>query len=335
MARRNGRPTIRAVADAAGVSIATVSRAMSGQSVRPELAERVRAAAEELGYQPNPAAQGLVSGLNLTVGVVAPDLANPYFNTFLKALNVNATRAGFRTLVADTDNQPEEELEISRNLLRHVDGLVLISPRMPNESLRVLAKESDNIVLANRVAVGVGLPTVAVDIFGAMLDLCGHLARLGHRKLVYLEGPAAAWPNIERRRAIEHASAFGMEAAIVPAGSSIEHGHEAAEEALKHNPTALVAFNDLVALGALARLGELGVRVPEDVSLTGTDDIPFARFATPPLTTTVGPQVRLGEAAWDLINAVMAGESPDEVPMLKADLVVRGSTGPAPGEPRE
>lgn len=330
MARRTGRPTIRAVAEAAGVSIATVSRAMSGQSVRPELAERVRAAVEELRYQPNPAAQGLVSGLNLTVGVVAPDLANPYFNMFLKALNVNATRAGFRTLVVDTDNHPDEELDISRNLLRHVDGLVLISPRMPTESLRLLAKESANIVLANRIAIGVGLPAVAVDTFGAMLDVCGHLARLGHRKLVYLEGPSAAWANVERRRAIEHATAFGMEVAVVPAGSSIEHGHQAAEAALEHKPSALVAFNDLVALGALARLGELGVRVPEDISLTGSDDIPFARFAAPPLTTTVGPQQRLGEAAWSLINAVMAGESPDDVPMLKADLVVRGSTGPAP-----
>lgn len=333
--KRNGRPTIRAVADAAGVSIATVSRVMSGQSVRPELAERVHAAAEQLGYQPSPAAQGLVSGVNDTVGVVAPDLANPYFNEVLKALNVNATRSGFRTLVADADNDPDEELEISRNLLRYVDGLVLVSPRMPTESLRVLAKESATIVLANRVAMGVGLPTVAVNTFGAMLDLCGHLARLGHRRLVYLDGPAEAWQNSERRRAVEQAGSFGIEAHVVAAGSSIEQGHAAVDEALTHKPTGMVAFNDLVALGAMARLGELGIRVPEDISVTGTDDIPFARFASPPLTTTVGPQQRLGEAAWDLLKAAMAGESTDEVPMLTADLVLRDSTGPAPDKAHE
>ncbi|MEV4734841.1 LacI family DNA-binding transcriptional regulator [Saccharopolyspora sp. NPDC049426] len=321
--------TIRSVADAAGVSIATVSRVMSGQSVRSELADRVRSAAEDLGYQPNPSAQGLVSGLNRTVGVVVPDLANPYFNGVLKALNVDAARAGFRTLVADSDNDENEELEISRNLLRYVDGLVLVSPRMPSESLHVLAKESTNVVLVNRVAVGLGLPTVAVDAFGAMLELCGHLARLGHKKLAYLEGPAAAWQSVERRRAVEHAAAFGLDVAFVPAGPSIQHGHDAVDEALTHKPTALVAFNDLVALGALSRLRELNLRVPEDISLTGTDDIAFARFSTPSLTTTAAPQRRLGEGAWGLISAVMAGESAEESPLLKAEMVVRDSTGPA------
>lgn len=330
MVRRDGRVTIRSVADAAGVSIATVSRVMSGQSVRPELADRVRSAAQELGYQPNPAAQGLVSGINRTVGVVVPDLANPYFNGVLKALNVHAARAGFRTLVADSDNDENEELEISRNLLRHVDGLVLVSPRMSSESLHVLAKESANIVLVNRVAVGLGLPTVAADAFGAMLELCGHLARLGHKKLAYLEGPPAAWQSVERRRAVENAGAFGLDIALVSAGPSIEHGHDAVDEALTHEPTALVAFNDLVALGALSRLRELGMRVPEDISLTGTDDIAFARFSAPSLTTTAAPQQRLGEVAWELISALMAGKGTEEIPLLKAEMVIRDSTGPAP-----
>ena len=330
MVGRSGRVTIRSVADAAGVSIATVSRVMSGQNVRPELADRVRNAAERLGYHPNPAAQGLVSGVNRTVGVIVPDLANPYFNGVLKALNGNASHAGFRTLVADSDNDENEELEISRNLLRYVDGLVLVSPRMPAESLRVLAKESPNIVLVNRVTVGLGLPTVAVDAFGAMLELCGHLARLGHRKLAYLEGPPAAWQSVERRRAVEQAEAFGLDVAFVPAGPSIEHGRDAVDEALTHQPTALVSFNDLVALGALSRLRELGLRVPEDLSLTGTDDIAFARFSAPSLTTTAAPQQRLGDGAWELLSAVMAGETTEEIPLLKAELVVRDSTGPAP-----
>lgn len=328
--RGSGRPTIRAVADKAGVSVATVSRVMAGLTVRPESAQRVRAAADALGYRPSSAAQGLASGRRRSVGVVAPDLANPFFSGMLKAFNACAVSAGTKTLVADTSNNPEEEIEVSRSLLRHVDALVLASPRMAADSLRLLANESRNIVLINRVALGVGLPTVTVDFFGAMLELCGHLARLGHRKLAYLAGPPAAWPSIERRRAIEHAAAFGLEIAVIEAGASIECGHAAVVEALTHEPTALVAFNDLVAFGALAKLSELGIQVPDEVSLTGADDIPFARFGNPPLTTTLGPHQQLGEAAWELVTAVIAGDIGQQIPPLKADMVERESTGPAP-----
>lgn len=327
---RSRRPTIRAVAEAAGVSVATVSRVMAGRSVRPESAERVRAVADALGYQPNPAAQGLASGLQRSVGVIAPDLANPHFNEMLKAFNARAASAGIRTLVADTGDDADEEIEVSRSLQRHVDGLVLASPRMPATSLRMLVKGNHNVVLINRVAIGVGLPAVTVDFYGAMLELCGHLARLGHRKLVYLAGPPAAWPNFERLRAIEHAAAFGLEVAVVQAGASVECGHKAAAEALSHDPTALVAFNDLVAFGALAKLADLGIRVPDEISVTGTDDIPFARFATPSLTTTRGLQQRLGKAAWELINAVMDGNTSEQLPALKAGVIERGSTGPIP-----
>ncbi|WP_020660503.1 LacI family DNA-binding transcriptional regulator [Amycolatopsis benzoatilytica] len=320
--------TISAVAAEAGVSTATVSRVLTGQSTRPELAARVREAAEKLDYRPNEAARGLVSGRYHTVGVVAPDLANPYFSRLLKVLTLNAADCGFRTVVADSNDDPGEELELCRSLLRQVDGLVLLSPRMPADALRVLAKEAPGTVMVNRVAVGIGLPTVAVDGFGAMLEVCGHLVQLGHRKVAYLAGPEGAWQDSERRRAVEQAAAFGLEAETVRAGSSIEDGYQAVDAALQTGATALLGFNDLVAVGLLKGLRERGIRVPGDISLAGADDVPFATCVEPALTTTTAAQQELGEAAWRQLQAVLSKQEIAEVPLLTASLVLRDSTGP-------
>ncbi|MFD4711172.1 LacI family DNA-binding transcriptional regulator [Streptomyces sp. NPDC058430] len=328
--------TIAAVAQAAGVSTATVSRVLSGQQVRPGMAEKVRAAVDELGYRPNRAAQDLASGTYRTVGVVVPDLSNPYFASVLKGITTRAAESGYRTFVADAEGDPAQELEVCRNLLRQADSLAVVSPRMPAARLRDLARDASKTVLVNRVAIGLGLPTVAVDTFGAMLELCGHLTGLGHRRLVYLAGPEAAWQDAERRRALGHAGAFGVEVTIVPAGSTIDDGHAAVGEALAHEPTAIVAFNDLVAIGALKGLRERGLRVPEDVSLTGADDIPFASCTEPALTTTGAAQQELGALAWEQMQAMLRGQEAPEAPLVKVALIVRGSTGPAPARgPRE
>jgi DNA-binding LacI/PurR family transcriptional regulator len=328
--------TIIAVAEAAGVSIATVSRVMSGSpSVRPDLVERVRRAADELGYRPNAAAQRLVSGVADTIGVVVPNLANPYFYDVIKAMNVAAAAEGYQMLMADANEDPDEEFQLATNLLRQADGLVLVSPRMPVASLRRLAQETAHIVVVNRVAVGVGLPTVAVDNYSAMLEICGHLARLGHRRVVYLAGPELSWQNIERQRAVEQAEAFGLEVQTVHAGSTIDSGHAVVEHALELNPTALVSFNDLVAIGALARLRELGVRVPDDVSLTGFDDIPFAAYVSPSLTTANSPQRLLGQRAWHALHQMMSGAEAEDTPLVKAETVIRESTAaPASAPPQ-
>ncbi|MCQ4080889.1 LacI family transcriptional regulator [Streptomyces sp. RB6PN25] len=323
-----GRPvTIQAVAKAAGVSTATVSRVMTGNSsVRADLAARVRQVADELGYRPNPAAQRLASGVSETIGVVVPNLANPYFYDVIKAMNTAAAAQGYQMLIADSNEDPDQELPLSRSLLRQADGLVLLSPRMPVASLRVLAQDAAPVLMVNRVVVGVGLPTVAVDNHSAMLEICGHLAMLGHRRVVYLAGPEHSWQNTERQRAADQSPAFGLQLTSVTAGSTIGAGHAAVDRALELKPTALVCFNDLVAFGALARLQELGLRVPDDVSLTGFDDIPFSGYASPPLTTAVSPQLALGQRAWQVIHQMIDGKEPDDTPLLKAEVVIRHST---------
>lgn len=324
--------TIKAVAEAADVSIATVSRVMSGNaSVNADLVERVRKAAAMLGYRPNAAAQRLASGVSETLGVVVPNLANPYFYDILKAMNVAAAADGYQMIIADANEDPDEELRLSHNLLRQADGLVLVSPRMPVASLRLLAQETAHVLLVNRVALGVGLPTVAVDNYSAMLEICGHLAVLGHRRVVYLAGPSMSWQQIERQRAVKQAVAFGLQVETVPAGSTIDAGHAAVDSALALKPTALVSFNDLVAFGALSRLTELNLRVPTDISLTGFDDIPFAAYASPSFTTAVSPQAELGSCAWRAMRQMIQGEDVDDTGLLKAEVVIRSSTAAPSG----
>jgi len=326
---RSGHVTIHQVADAAGVSIATVSRVMrQTETVRADLAERVRGEAAKLGYQPNAAAQGLATGVTRMVGVVVPNLANPYFYDIIKAMNAEASVDGYRMLIADANEDPAEELELSRSLQRQVDALVLVSPRMSVDTLRELENQARPVVLVNKATIGVGLSSVSVDNHSAMLELAGHLAILGHTHAAYLAGPEQSWQQQERWRAIAQATAFGLRVTPIPAGASIEAGYAALDAALELKPTAIMCFNDLVAFGALSRLTELGVDVPGEMSLTGFDDIAFARFARPPLTTAVSPQRDLGRLAWRLVVQVLAGERPAQQPLLPIPMVVRGSTAP-------
>jgi LacI family transcriptional regulator len=328
---RGRRATIQEVARRAGVSTATVSRVMSGKTrVSDELAARVRAVADELGYRPSFAARSLALGTTQMVGMVVPNLANPYFYQVIKSVNLAAVEDGYQIAVADTNEDAEQELELCRSFVDKLDGLLLMSPRMPTRALRALARETSNLVLLNRVAPEVGVPTVAIDSHGAMLELCGHLLSLGHRRAVYLAGPASSWSNSERWRAVRQARSFGLEVEQVAAGGTIEAGYDAVEEALTHRASAIICHNDLVAFGALARLQELGVRVPDDVSLTGFDDIPFASYGAPSLTT-VRSEEDLGLEGWKLMSRVVRGEPLDDMRLLPARVVVRGSTA-APHE---
>lgn len=326
------RVTIKHVAAAAGVSIATVSRVMSGAAtVNAGMADRVRRVADDLGYRPNRTAQGLVSGIHRSVGVVLPDLSNPYFYDIIKATNASAARDGYRMLVTDSQENPDEELNLCLGLLSQADGLLLLSPRMEIDGLRELAARGVPTVLVNRVELGVDLPLVAVDNFTAVLELCQHLASLGHRRVVYLAGSPKAWQNRDRWRAVEQARILGLDPVMVQADSTIEAGYEATDEALRHEPTAVIGFNDLAALGVIARLRELGIRVPQDISVTGFDDISLARHANPALTTVVSPKAALGEKAWFMLQAGLRGERLPQPPLISANLVCRESTGPRRG----
>jgi LacI family transcriptional regulator, repressor for deo operon, udp, cdd, tsx, nupC, and nupG len=324
------RVTIHDVAREAAVSIATVSRVLNGgNTVNEAMAEKVRTAAERLGFRPNSAAQGLRSGAYRTIGVVVPDLGNPYFNDILKSAVAAASSDGYRMIVSDSGGDPTEELTACRQQLSNVDGLLLLSPRMPADDLRSLAAQHVPVVIVNRQDETVDLPMTAADNYTATLELCQHLAGLGHRRVVYISGSPQAWQNNERWRGIRAASTFGIQADRVPGDATIEAGYNATDEALDHDPTAILAFNDLAAFGVITRLHELGRRVPEDMSVTGFDDIEIARHVRPPLTTAVSPKAQLGQRSWLMLRAALRGKEVPRYDPIPSQVVIRQSTGRA------
>jgi LacI family transcriptional regulator len=325
--------TIAEVAHAAGVSRATVSRVMNGRAtVDPELAARVREVAEQLHYRPSNTARSLSLGRTNTVAVVVPDLANPMFQQVLRGVASAAALEGYRVLVADTAEHAADEERIALDARLRCDALVLVSPRMPEQTLRALLPEIRPVVVVNRAADGV-TPTLAIDYAAGIDQIVEHLTGLGHRHLLYLAGPPDSASHGARLDALRAAAArrFDVRLSERPAGSSVESGYAAAQDVLASRATAVVAYNDLVAFGLLARLNELGVAVPGDVSITGFDDIELARFATPSLTTATVPQAELGRRAWAHLRSLVGDDVLDPTPpLIQPVLAIRASSGPVP-----
>lgn len=323
--------TIKMVAREAGVSTATVSRVLShAGSVTPDLEERVRRAAETLGYQPNAAARGLSIGSLRNIGIILPDMTNPYFFHVVDQITRGASGEGYRVLLASSYGDPARELETAQDLRAQIDGLVLLSSRIDAAGLRQLADWDNPAVLVNRVEQGVDLPVAAVDNMAATMQLCGHLFGLGHRKVVYLSGSELSWQERERWKGVQLARHMGLEAIRVEAEGTIESSYEATDRALKHKPTAIIGFNDLAAVGALSRLRDLGIDVPGQMSVTGFDDIPIASHVHPHLTTVHSPTQELGDLAWEMLSQRLAGASTTEIHYAVAELVLRESTAKAP-----
>ncbi|MCI4066243.1 LacI family transcriptional regulator [Micromonospora sp. R77] len=319
------------MAKEAGVSRATVSRVMNGlPTVDPELAERVRVAAAALGYEPDGTAQSLALGRTGVVGIIVPDLGNPVFQAVLRGLSSAAGERDYRVLIADSHEQAEEEPILAREIRRRSDGLVLCAPRMPDEVLRQVAAARTPVVLLNRRLDGLDVPTVSVDHAHGMRAIAAHLAGLGHRQVAYLSGPANSAANRVRLETLRAAGTGRFDLHRVAGGAHFEDGHAAVEHLLATGATAVVGYNDLVAYGALARMAELGISVPEEVSVTGFDDIPFARYANPPLTTVAIPLDELGRQAWNRLWSHLAGEEPSPDVQFTPEVVIRHSTGPAP-----
>ncbi|WP_243076705.1 LacI family DNA-binding transcriptional regulator [Microbacterium sp. SS28] len=319
------------VAKHAGVSLSTVSRVMNGNpTVDAALAGRVRDAAAELGYTASPLARSLVLGRTQTVAVVVPDLGNPTFQAVLRGLSRAAAADGYHVLIADSAEQVGEERVLAIETRRRTDGLVLCAPRMPEEELAALLPQVGPVVLVNRTLDGA--PTIAAEYGTALRALAEHLHDLGHRRLVYLAGVARSASNAARLAALAEFRAAhpDVELTELASGVDFDSGAAAADAVLATRATGVLAFNDLVAMGLLSALADRGVRVPDDISITGFDDIPFARYTSPPLTTASVPAADLGARAWQAMTAALAGTDAASSVRLTPDVVLRGSTGPAP-----
>jgi DNA-binding LacI/PurR family transcriptional regulator len=330
VSRPGKRTTIVDIAQRAQVSISTVSRVLNGQTISDQLlAGRVRQAAAELGYRPNVVARDFRRGVTSTIGVVVPDLANPFFPHVLKGLAEDVSAGDHRLLVVDSGENPEQELRLVTQLAGTCDGIILCSPRMPVTDLEQIATLGVPVVCTNRSVGALPFGTVGIDSASGMRQAIAHLHDLGHRQIGYLGGPATSWSDSLRREGLRAAaSEYGLEVVSVAAGSTSDDGFARLPELLTAGVTGVIAFSDIVAIGALARLRELSIEVPTELSVIGFDDIPVAAFLGPPLTTVTLPKEELGRRAWALLHAQM--QSGDVAPeqLLPATLTTRSSTAP-------
>lgn len=335
MARKTAhrRVGITDVAQRAGVSLASVSRVMNGNfSVDPDIAARVRTAAAELNYQPNAVGRSLALGKTDTIGVVVPDLANPTFQGMLRGVSRAAAQDGYRVLIADSSEVSSEESILAGEARRRCDGVVLCAPRMNDTELDALLPSLRPLVLINRLTSDTETPSLVVDYGQGVRDLAAHLVELGHTKLVFLAGPERSVSNQARLQGLEkfRVDHPGIELSMLPAGSSFEAGHGSVEGVLATGATGVLAFNDLVAMGLLSGLHERGIDVPGELSVTGFDDIPFANYTTPPLTTAAVPINDIGEQAWHEMRRLLGdGDSEPAHTTFQPEVQRRGSTGPA------
>ncbi|GAA1500559.1 LacI family DNA-binding transcriptional regulator [Dactylosporangium maewongense] len=324
--------TIKDVARVAGVSPSTVSRALTTPAlVQAETRSRVERAAAELGYQPNRAARGLITGRTGNIGLIVPDLTNPFFPGVVKGVQSRARESDFSVFLADTDEDPNAEAGLVRALSKQVDGIVLCSPRMTEEDLRSVAGETPIVMLNRRVG---QIPAITIDNVDGIRQAVAHLAALGHRRIAYVAGPRASWSNRERAKALRAVTAAG-DIELVEVGNFVPQfagGVAAADLVLATGVTAVIAYNDLVALGLLNWFATRGVKVPEAISVMGFDDIVLSQMVSPSLTTVAQPQEPIGRAGVDMLLQLL--EDPDRAALarreLPSQLMVRHSTGRPP-----
>lgn len=327
--------TIHDVARRAEVSPSTVSRALSASHlVATSTRDRVLAAAKELGYQPNPAARSLITGRTGNLGIVVPDLNNPFYTGVLRGVQARARQSGYAVFLADGEEDPNAEESLVRTMARQVDGVVVCAPFCSDAQLRSMAGETSLVLLNRRLR---DIPSVLMDSAGAMRQVIDHLGALGHRKVAYLNGPHTAWSNRERRRGLRGTGGRSPVSIVEfgPFEPKFEGGVQAADLALAAGVTAIVAYNDLMALGVLSRLADRGVSVPHEMSVAGFDNLLYAAVCAPPLTTVAMPMEAGGRAAVDLLLSSIgqpgAGTGPHRE--LSTNLIVRATTAAAPATP--
>jgi LacI family transcriptional regulator len=326
--RARSAPTIYDVAREAGVAPSTVSRAFSRPGrVNADTAQRIRAAAARLGYRTNPPARALSTGRSSMVALVIPDVTNPVYFDITRGAEDAAAEAGYTLLLADFRETARLERRAIDRAVPAVEGLVLGGPRISDSGIRMAAKQRPTVVL-NRVVAG--LPCVAVDNARGMRRVAEHLGALGHDTLTYLAGPEASWADGMRWRSLREA---GLELdlrvrRLGPYPPTLAGGQAAVEDLRRHPTTAVVAYNDLMAIGLMHGLQRAGVQVPRQVSIVGFDNIFGSDFCTPALTTVAAPLRALGAAGVRQLLVELGGAPPrtGQVGVLPVRLIVRAST---------
>ncbi|GII95541.1 LacI family DNA-binding transcriptional regulator [Sinosporangium siamense] len=323
---RTGPAKLKDVAEAAGVSISTVSRVFSNpELLSPTTVQHVREVAERLRFTPNVLARALITGVPANIGLIVPDITNPYMTTVLKAAQGRSRLSGVGVLVADTDESVVFERQAAAQLAPQSRGLILCAPRMSSTHIREIASIVP-VVLINRVVSGV--PSVVTDSGPAIGEIIAHLAELGHRRVAYLPGPSRSWANRQRLKAVaKRTGGLGIDLTVLnETAARYEDGIEAASAVVEASVTAVIAFDDILASGIIQGLRRTGRSVPDDVSVIGHDDV-IAALVQPGLTTIAAYSDRVGRLAVERLLDPDGEQHREASIAVRADLVPRESVG--------
>ena len=312
------------VAARAGVATSTVSRALSNPDrVSQDTRKRVEEVARQLGYLPSRKTR------TRTVAVLVADIGNPFYFDLIRGTQRQLRAADYTQVLVDTEESAELEADLIERMRPTIDGVVLAASRLSDAAIGRLAQTIPLVVLNRQVF---GVPTVVMDTGAGMTQAVEHLVSLGHRDIAYAAGPDRSWANAARWRALtEAAEVHGASARkLGPFAPVRESGSAAADALVNSGATAVIAFNDLLAIGMLERLAERGMDVPGQLSIVGCDDIFGADFCSPTLTTITTPIEQAGRVAVTLLLGALEsrpGSGRDGV-LLPTHLTVRNSTGP-------
>jgi LacI family transcriptional regulator len=328
--------TLADLAKAAGVSISTVSRALTGSDhpVNEKTRQRILRLADELGYEPNLLARGLRSDCTFTIGVILDNISSPFAPPVVRGIQDEVKRANYSIILTNSDWDPVVEAESVRTFIsRPVDGIIFVDTWLHSANEEPPPSEKP-YVFVNRLFGATDCNCIGPDDrYGAQLA-AGHLARLGHRRIAFINGPEGWEASLNRLAGYRDAlAAYGLpfDRALVRCGTwEVRDGYRAAREliALADPPTAIFAGNDFMAIGAIYALQDAGLHVPKDVAVVGYDDREVASLVRPALTTVTLPCYEMGEAAARLILSQLEDQAkPATAEQVRGRLVVRESCG--------
>ncbi len=325
--------TIKDVARSAGVSVATVSRVYNGSTlVREATRDRVRQVAEELGYSPHGAARSLITSRTHTIGVLLPDIYGEFFSEVIRGIDQAAQQEGYHLLVSSARDDLETAL---RSMRGRVDGLIVMSPALDASASRRSLPDRFPVIMLNCPPNDAAYDSLGIANFEGAYAMIGHLGAQGHQRIAIIRGAEQNFDAAERLRGYRAAVRdLGLDASPtleLPGDFSEAAGHAAALTLVnaRDRPTAVFATNDGMAIGALSAFREAGLRVPEDIAVTGFDDIPMARYVEPALTSVHVDISALGARATSWLLRALSEPSDRELrrEMLPTTLVVRRSCG--------
>jgi LacI family transcriptional regulator len=334
--------TIRDVARAAGVSVATVSRVLNDSGpVRIETRQRIMDAAQTLHFSPNSTARSLSIRQTHTIGVLLPDLYGEFFSEIIRGIDQTVQANGFHALISSSHNAAGEVEAAMRTMRGRVDGLILMASGLDAALLAPMLPERTPIVMVNANYEGADYDTLDVDNFGGAVAMTEHLITLGHRDIRMIRGAAGHRDAAEREAGfLATLARFKLpvgEDTVVPGEFTEASGARAAHQILaaRKRPTAIFAANDSMAVGAMSAAREAGMNVPEDLAVVGFDDIPIAHYVTPPLTTVRVSIAELGARAAERLlgNIQSNNHNPRKREVLPTGLIIRSSCGAMLSQP--